>query len=287
MALAPQHHGRRRVEELTLRAAGDLRRNHLAWSAPRAAAIFQVHARRRRRDANGRLSIGTSALLAETGEPTYVHTGLDAHGETWEYVVRALDAWGVGCGASAPVRAASTVSVTVTGRPIASVGTFDGTGPGLALARFAYVRYQSTFPADVDFVLGRDDASTGWSWLQPGPDDAWAGRRGHRFRLHFDLESAPREDLDLALWLADRHPTRAAAAGVLVNGNRCDPLLFVDEPDQVSDGDPVVPGRGAGPAYVERPLPAAAFGVGENVLEIVKDQGSWIAYDGIGVFARP
>ncbi|MGW5643502.1 hypothetical protein ACWEV3_21955 [Saccharopolyspora sp. NPDC003752] len=40
------------------------------------------------------------------------------------------------------------------------------------------------------------------------------------------------------------------------------------------------------PSYLERPLPAGLFRAGENVLEPHKDEGSRIAYDAIGVFAR-
>jgi Polysaccharide lyase family 4, domain III len=286
VALVPQQRGRRGLSPLNVRLTGDLRRIHLAWTPPSDAGRFVIHARPMHA---GPMAVRPAAgprILAEVAEPAYVHTGLSPQGETWEYVVRAVDDWGGVCAQSGPVAATARVSVTVTGQPIASVGAFDGVSSELALARFGYVRYQSTFPTDVDFQHGRDDASTQWSWLQPGPDDAWAGRRTHRFRLRFDLDEQPQRDLDLALWLTDRHPTRAGAAAVLVNGHPCDPLLFVDEAELGTDLRSDVPGHGAGPAYFERPLPAALFQPGENVLEIVKDQGSWIAYDALGVFAR-
>lgn len=285
MALAPQQRGRRRVSELVVRPSGDLRRIHLAWTPPTDAARYVIHARP---TVAGHSVVRPAAgprILAEVADPTYVHAGLSPHPETWEYVVRAVDQWGIVCAQSDPVAASTSRSVTVTGRPIAAVGCFDGVSTEFALARFGYVRYQSTFPADVDFRHGQDDAAQDWSWLQPGPEDAWAGRRTHRFRLRFDLDAQPSADLDLALWLTDRHPTHAGAAGVNVNGFRCDPLLFAEDSD-VSPPGSEVPGHGAGPAYFERPLPARLFRVGENVLEIVKDQGSWIAYDAVGLFAR-
>lgn len=286
MALVPQQRGRRGVAALALLPAGDLRRNHLAWTAPSDAARFVVHARP--------LAIGTESLLlpagsrvlAEVDEPAYDHLGLSPHGEAWEYVVQAVDDGGAVCAQSDPTKVTSLTSVTVGGRSVASVGSFDGAGDELALARAGYVRYQSTFPADVDFRYGVDDGATQWSWVQPGPDDAWAGRRSHRFRMRFELDERPARDLDLAVWLIDRHPTRAGAAGVLLNGRRCGTLVFAERPDSNGDHLSEVPGHGAGPAYLERPLAADHFRSGENVVEIVKDQGSWIAYDALGIFSR-
>lgn len=287
MALAQQPRGRRSYA-LPARATGDLCRVHLTWEDPgRQAATYFVHGQPHHLSVPHRMRPTSLNLLGQIGEPVFVHSGLHPAGEAWDYLVVAVDDRGEVCATSEVVGAVSSVSVSVSGRPVATVGSLDGRANGRALARFGYVRYQSTFPADVDFTHGRDEPSTAWSWLQPGPDDAWAGRRTHRFRLRFDLDHAPREDLDLAVWLADRHPTRAATAGLSINGERLEPLLFVDQTDGAGAADQVAPGHGAGPAYLERAVPATALRPGENVLEIVKDQGSWIAYDALGLFARP
>lgn len=274
------------MSALDLLTNGDLRRNHLSWSTPAEAARFVVHARPLVSGAMGGLP-AAPRVLAEVLDPAYDHSGLGPHRETWEYVVQALDAWGVVCAQSDPTKVSSLASVTVNGAPVACVGSFEGTGAEPALAQVSYVRYQSTFPDDIDFHYGTDDAAARWCWLQPGPDDAWAGRRAHRSRLRFDLAERPDRDLDLAVWLTDRHPTRAGAAGLLLNGHRLGTLLFADRADSPVENPSVVPGHGAGPAYLERSLPAGYFERGENVVEIVKDQGSWIAYDALGVFARP
>ncbi|WP_052595528.1 hypothetical protein [Luteipulveratus mongoliensis] len=289
MALAPPHRAPRASALLPARASGDVRRISLTWQQPGSfdAASFTVHGQRVHKSPAPRLRPSEDHLLATVREPLFLHHGLAPQGERWEYLVQALDRAGAVQAASDAVEATSRTSVTVTGHPVATVGSFNGQGLELALSPSGFVRYQSVFPADVDFTHGRDRADTSWSYLQPGPDDAWAGRRGHRFRLRFWLDEQPEDDLDLALWLTDRHPVRAGAAGLLVNGRRLDPLIFADEvepPETPAGGD--VPGHGAGPAYIERSLRRGLFVAGENILEIVKDQGSWIAYDALGIFAR-
>lgn len=288
MAIAPYARGPRGAEIMPVRATGDVCRINLTWQVTtHRSARFDVHGRRLPSGdlSAGRLRPTVQNLVAQVDEPHFVHAGLDPAGERWEYLVVAVDDVGALCAITDPVVCQSITSVTTTGRAVATVGRFDGLGNELALSPSGYVRYQSRFPDGVDFHHGRDVPALSWSYLQPGPDDAWAGRRGHRFRLHFDLDAAPTEDLDLALWLTDRHPVRAGTAGLVVNEHRLEPLLFTDD-----TGIPVLgrttPGRGAGPIQIERPLPAEVFRAGENVLDVVKDQGSWIAYDALGVFAR-
>ncbi|WP_018157182.1 polysaccharide lyase family protein [Demetria terragena] len=289
MALVPHQRGRRSMSDLAVRLTGDLRQIHLAWTAPSEAETFVIHGRPMQVAPRGARPLSGPQVLAEVSRADYLHGGLSVHGETWEYVVRGLDRDGVPCAQSSPMSVTSKPSVTVTGRAVATVGSFDGVSSELALAGRAYVRYQSTFPRDVDFHHGRDEAATQWSWLHPGPEDAWAGRRTHSFRLHFDLAGPPRSDFDFAVWLTDRHPSRAGAASVWINDILCDPVIFAGPFDADLSGPELqsdLPGRGSGPAYFERPLPHSLLRAGENCLEIVKDQGSWIAYDAVGIFAR-
>ncbi|MDF8264773.1 hypothetical protein [Luteipulveratus flavus] len=288
MALAPSNRVAGTGSRLEARASGDLRRISVTWDPSHHPDVvgYRVHGQHVRRSSAARLRPRAENLLAELQPPMFAQHGLSAQGESWEYAVVAVDVHGAALSTSDPVTATSTTSVTVTGTPVATVGRFDGRGRELALSPGGFVRYQSVFPADVDFTHGRDRADVAWSYLQPGPDDAWAGRRSHRFRLRFRLDTPPVDDLDLAVWLTDRHPVRAGAAGLAVNGVRLEPLIFADEGDASFLSERGAPGHGAGPAYLERPLRRSLFRAGENVLEIAKDQGSWIAYDALGVFAR-
>jgi hypothetical protein len=49
-------------------------------------------------------------------------------------------------------------------------------------------------------------------------------------------------------------------------------------------GDATVPGSPLRPSIVEIALPRDAFVAGENVLTFGKSEGSWHAYDAVGVF---
>ncbi|MEV0703705.1 hypothetical protein AB0I53_38115 [Saccharopolyspora sp. NPDC050389] len=93
--------------------------------------------------------------------------------------------------------------------------------------------------------------------------------------------------MDLALWLIDSHATSPGSAVLGINGTTVDRLVFAGGATKGSTlGDSTAAGSPLKPSYLERPLPAELFRAGEHVLELHKDEGSWIAYDAIGVFAR-
>ena len=253
----------------------------LAWRAFGPMVAYEVHGVPGRREGwrpNG------STRISVTTTTGFVHRGLGAYGATWSYRVLAVTSDGEHLMTPVAVTT-TTTSVTVTGRPIAVVGAFDGSGLDLAISSSGFVHYRTTFPSDVDFRYGFDSPERRWSYVQPGPEDAWAGRRSHRFRLRFDLDELPDGDVDLALWLVDRHPTRAGSASIAVNCLPLETLLF-DETIGETHASLVVPGSGAGPAYFEMPVPRDLLRLGENTVDIAKDHGSWIAYDAIGVFGR-
>lgn len=225
-----------------------------------------------------------STLLGVVSDGRFVHSQLGPESTRWCYAIVPVGGDRARDGASLSV--ATTTSVTRVGAPVAAVGQFNGNCAGLALAPNGFVHYLARFPQDVDFRFGLDDAAVRWPYLQPGPDDAWAGRRSHRFRLRFDLDREPRTDLDLALWLVDRHPTRPGSATIAINGVRDEPVLFSADTTRPGADPSAVPGRGAGPMCIERPLARELLVAGENVIDIDKDLGSWIVYDALGVFAR-
>lgn len=270
-----------RVTDRALVLTPEVGSMRLSWRAFGPMVAYEVHAVAGRRESwqpNG------STLVAVTTTPGFVHRGLGAYGAAWSYRVLAVTSAGEHL--MTPVAVATTpTSVTVSGRPIAVVGAFDGSGIDLAISSSGFVHYRTTFPADVDFRYGFDAPERRWSYVQPGPEDAWAGRRSHRFRLRFDLDEIPERDVDLAVWLVDRHPTRAGSATVSVNGAALETMLF-DETVGERHASLVVPGTGAGPFHFEVPVPRAMLHLGENTVDIAKEHGSWIAYDAIGVFGR-
>jgi len=228
------------------------------------------------------------ALIGKTVYPHFAHRGLGFTGVKRSYSVVTVDAAGNQSEQSAPATVANLTSVTISGTPVATVGTFDGKGSELALSPKGYASYPTRFPSDVDYTFGTSTPAAGWSYLLPGPADKWAGSKNHRATFRFDLAAVPSQDLDLALWLIDSHASLAASALLTINGVEVGRLAFANGATKGSTiADSTYPGSPLKPSYLEIPLPRALFRAGANVLELFKDVGSWVAYDALGIFARP
>jgi hypothetical protein len=233
------------------------------------------------------LNAGSWELLGKTVYPHFVHRGLGVTGVTRSYRIVTVDAAGNRSRPSATVAAANLTSVTVSGVSVARVGEFDGKGSELALSPNGYASYPTRFPADVDYVFGTSTPSADWSYLLPGPADRWAGSKNHRATFRFELAAVPDRDLDLALWLIDSHATIPGSAVLSVNGTQVDRLVFANGATKGSTiADSTYPGSPLKPSYIERPLPRGLFRTGQNVIELFKDNGSWVAYDAFGIYAR-
>lgn len=271
-------------ERGAVRASGDLDVIRLGWQEVPGATAYYV--RGVAWSGPGAARRTTDEPLAVVQQPRFVHTGHGPLAVRWSYSVAVIvDGQERLVGTAS---AASRTSVTLTGTPVAKVGSFDGSGAELALTPEGFVHYRSTFPRDVDFRYGADRDDRTWSCLQPGPEDAWAGRQQHRFRLRFDLTHLPSDDLDLAIWLVD-HALNAGSINLSLNDDIPQTVFFEDPAASASlgSGRPAGLGGGAGPAFIERALDRSLLRVGENTIDIINDHGSWIAYDALGVFERP
>ncbi|TDD14817.1 hypothetical protein E1218_32450 [Kribbella turkmenica] len=233
------------------------------------------------------LNAGSFELLGKTVYPHFVHRGLGFTGVPRTYRVVTVDAAGNRSKPSAPAAATNLTSVTVSGVPVATVGAFDGKGSELALSPNGYASYPTRFPSDVDYTFGTSTPAADWSYLLPGPADRWAESKSHRARFRFELAAVPEQDLDLALWLIDSHASLAGSAVLSVNGTEVERLTFANGATKGSlIADSTYPGSPLKPSYLEKPLPRSLFRAGQNVLELFKDNGSWIAYDALGIYAR-
>lgn len=267
-----------------LRGQGELGRIIVDWT-PLPWAVVVDHYAVYGTSGTGDVAVEPANLLTKTVYPRLVHRGLGGAGATWTYRVVAVDAAGSRSKPSRPLTASSQESVTASGTPLAVVGEYDGKGLEFALSPGGYSQYPATFPNGVVFRHGTDDAGTGWSYLHPGPADGWAGRRTHTFRLRVDLDAAPAGEVWLALWLIDSHASIPGSAVLDINGTTVDRLVFEGGATRGSTvGDSTLPGSPLRPSYVERQLPPGLLAPGENVLTLTKDDGSWIAYDAIGLF---
>lgn len=267
-----------------LRARGELGRIRLSWEGEAYHPLIDHYAVHGARTPG--FPLGPETLIGKTVYATFVHGRLGGQGQTWYYRVVPVDAAGRRGDPSAEAVGTSVESVALSGRPLAVVGRFDHRSLELALAPAGYARYPSTFPDDVDVTVGAG-AEAGWSYLHPGPLDAWAGRRAHRFTLRFPLDAVPVGQAWLAIWLIDTHASSPGVATIGLNGAPVREVTLEKGATRGSlEGDATVPGTTLKPSYVEIPLPSAALRVGENVLTIDKGSGSWHAYDAVGVFAR-
>jgi hypothetical protein len=242
---------------------------------------YAVHAGESRR-----VDISDDTLVGKTVYGRLTHDTLGPEARTRYYSIVTVDAAGRRSRPTAAVRGTSTESIVVGGTPVATVGAFDSKSLELALAPSGgQSRFLSTFPNGVDFTHGSSDPAADWSYLHPGPSDSWAGRRSHTFRLHFDLPDAPGSDLGFAIWLIDTHATLAGTAVIAVNGTDTADVAFEGGATRGSlEGDATAPGTALRPSFVELTLPAERFAAGRNTVSITKTQGSWHAYDAVGVF---
>lgn len=256
-----------------LRATGELGRIRLSWQGEPYRPLVDHYA------VYATPPGGAESLIGKTVYANFAHSGLGGSARTFRYRVVTVDAAGDRSRPSSPVVGSSVESVTVAGRPIATVGTFDHKSLELALAPGGYAQYPTRYPNGVDFP------ATDWPYLHPGPADAWAGRKAHRFTLRFSLGATPAADPWLAVWLIDSHATNPGAVVVGLNGTPVREVPLERGGTRGSlDGDATLPGTLLKPSYVELPLPRAALVPGENVLTIDKNAGSWHAYDAVGLF---
>ena len=109
------------------------------------------------------------------------------------------------------------ISATVH-HAIAMVGAIDLASAEFALTPNHYSDYPTTFPNDVDVTIGGSDPVTAWSYIHPGPDDAWGGSRPHTFTLRFDLPHSPANDLALTAWLVDTQQSAPPQLALSLNG---------------------------------------------------------------------
>ncbi|MGK5531454.1 polysaccharide lyase family protein [Streptomyces sp. URMC 129] len=228
-----------------------------------------------------------SALIAKTVYPRFTHTVLGPEAVTWQYRVVTVHASGER-GRLSGVVSATTVASYATGRPLAVVGSFDHKGVEFALAPNGNARYLATFPNGVDYRYGVSRPETDWPYLHPGPADAWAGRRAHLFTLRFELDAAPdpAARIGFALWSTDAHATIPGTGVLAVNGAEITTIAFEGGATKGSlEADATRPNTPLKPSFVELPLPAGVLRAGENLLTLEKTEGSWHAYDAIGVFA--
>ena len=173
-------------------------------------------------------------------------------------------------------------------RPVVTVGAPDGGTGEFALSPAGYGGYLDAFPDGVAYSATADPRS-GWPYIQPGPQDDWAGSRDHPATFRFTLPEAPSGDLTFTAWLLDTSNLHQGYLRVDLNGTEGGAhQLPLGGGDGYHWGDGQPNGYGGiRPSTVNVTLPASQLHVGENVVTISRPAGSWIVYDAFGVRQLP
>ncbi|GAA4105996.1 polysaccharide lyase family protein [Actinomadura miaoliensis] len=268
------------------RAAGEIGRIRLTWEGEAYKPLVDHYAVYGSRTKG--FAIGPDTLLGKTVYTSFLHDRMGGRRQDWYYRVVVVDAAGNRSRPSGEIAAHSTESVTVSGTPLATVGTFDHKSLELALAPNGYAQYRTRFPGGVDFTHGRSDPKTDWSYIQPGPSDSWAGNpKSTRTTFRFALDAVPDGEVWLAIWLLDTHASIPGTINLGLNGTPVRDVKLENGGTRGSlEGDATLPGTPLKPSYVELELPRSALRTGENALTIDKQVGSWHVYDALGVFTR-
>jgi alpha-mannosidase len=176
----------------------------------------------------------------------------------------------------------------LVGSPVASladapallweIGVADGNNREFALAP----NHSDKFRQDGVFFVGESDAARDWPYVQPGPNDAWAGNRDHTFVVAFGLrEAPPAGDVKLKLKLLDAHAAGPPQVEFNLNGHSQTRKLAAGAGDDSINGQPA---KGK-PQEVEIVFPGSVLQAGENQLSIITHDGSWMLYDWLALEA--
>jgi alpha-mannosidase len=160
------------------------------------------------------------------------------------------------------------------------IGTYNNSDAEFALAPDGYEQYSTQFPNNVSYVVGTSTPGQDWSYIQPGPRDAWAGSTVHPFTITYTLSSVPAGDPRLEIWYVD---TNSAADGA--------PTVQVTSNGTVVSTTALPGGGGGGyhsgapevPYALEVTIPASTLHTGTNTITITNTAGSWTVYDAVGL----
>jgi len=167
-------------------------------------------------------------------------------------------------------------------RLVWQIGQSDRSSAEFALAG-NYRAFRGRFErAPVVFEIGRSQAARDWPFIQPGPEDEWAGSRIYPFTVRFSLAEPPQGDYTLRVELADVHAGSRPTFGVTVGGRKAQ---FRLQPG--TNETPLSPSPGGKPQRIELTLPASLFHRGANDLVLAVAGGSWVLYDALSLWNGP
>ncbi len=157
-----------------------------------------------------------------------------------------------------------------------NIGSHNKSDSEFALAPGGYQHFGS----DGVYLVGRSRSYNTWPYVQPGPQDAWAGSRNHTFRIFFALAKVPvRSVFRLNINLLDTQDAVPPKIRVSIGH-----FAFYKQL-QPGSGDATVFGtsQNGRPSDVAVPIPTSALRAGSNELSITTVAGSWMLYDSVSM----
>ena len=166
-------------------------------------------------------------------------------------------------------------------QPLWQIGQKDSNFAEFALADTGdNGQYLSRFPQDVDFVIGKDIPSESWSYIHPGPADAWAGSREHPFTVAFDLSEGSYEVLRLDLNVVGTHDQGPTLFNIVLNDGE---VVALQTKHGAGDKALTNPSVGNHSTYNVW-IPASRLKKSGNKLTITSVDGSWTLYDSLSLY---
>lgn len=155
------------------------------------------------------------------------------------------------------------------------IGKADSNNAEFAFAPGGYARFQH----DPVFVIGSSDARNDWSYVHPGPTDAWAGGQAHTFTVVFGAAiGSPAGDCTMHINLLDTQQSSPPKLKITVNGN---PVSDQQLPPGAGDASVLgEPAKGKPHAFTVT-IPTSLLKTGNNQIAISNTAGSWLLYDSV------
>jgi hypothetical protein len=154
------------------------------------------------------------------------------------------------------------------------IGTVDRDDKDFALAP----SHWNQFTKDALFVVGTSSPAQDWPYVQPGPDDQWAGGRNHTNSIYFGLSQISKEgSCNLTLSFIDTQTPFNPTLDITVNGQLWTRQTVPGGGDASLNGQP---GKGT-QSSVSVDFPSSLLHPGINNVTVTSTQGSWLIYDAI------
>jgi hypothetical protein len=153
------------------------------------------------------------------------------------------------------------------------IGKPDGDYSEFAIAG-KHTAFASEFPKDVNFVVGQSDPRLHWPFIQPGPQDGWAGGRPHAFKISFAIPELVPGYYRLVLDFVSTHYSEPPLLAIDVNGTQLQRHLPAGNSDA-----PLNNPKAGKSCSLEQLFPSSLFHPGTNSITLTTPEGSWALYD--------